>query len=215
MLFSEGLAPRYSWFVLSVLSLVLLLAACVVPATTPTPTPTPTPTLTPTPTPTATPGVPAPVTVDLSGKMDAAGKLTEAVAIASSDGRAKLTLPAGATVLDAQKQPGKSITITPYRPPESKEGVVVGLAYDIGGAVKDGTVSPAATLVMTYDPPSANPRIDLTKPQISGWWEPKKSWVSRPAPVTVSSPGTLTSKQANIIPVVVIFWFVDLTAPVS
>jgi hypothetical protein len=146
--------------------------------------------------------------------MDATGKLTEAVTIASSDGRAKLTLAAGATVLDAQKQPGKSITITPYRPPESKEGVVVGLAYDIGGAVKDGTVSPAATLVMTYDPPPANPRIDLAKPQISGWWEPKKSWVSRPAPVTVGA-GTLTSKQANIIPVVVIFWYVDLVAPVS
>ncbi len=199
-------AARAWWPLFCVLSLALVLAACVVPAATPTPSPTPTPT--------PTPGVPAPVTVDLSGKMDAAGKLTEAVTIASSDGRLKLTLAAGATVLDAQKQPAKSITITPYRPPESKEGVVVGLAYDIGGAVKDGTVSPAATLVMTYDPPSANPRIDLSKPDISGWWQPKNSWVKRPAAVTVSA-GTLTSKQTNLIPVVVIFWFVDLTAPVS
>jgi len=154
--------------------------------------------------------------VDLSGKMDATGKLTEAVTVASSDGRAKLTLPSGASVLDAQKQPAKSITCTPYKPPTSSEGVVVGLAHDFGGAAAGGTVSPSPTLVMTCDLPADSPIIDLTKPQIAGWWQPKNQWVSRTAPVTVDAANrTLTSRQNNILPVVVMFWYVDMIPPIS
>jgi hypothetical protein len=54
MLCEKGFVLRYRWFVLSVLSLVLLLGACVVPATMPAATPATTPAATPAPTPTAT-----------------------------------------------------------------------------------------------------------------------------------------------------------------
>ena len=115
------------------------------PTAKPTPAPTPAPTLastpsaasTPAPSPTRldTPGttlapLPPPVTVDLTGKISDTGILLEDVAIVSSDGRAKMTLPKGGRVLDTQGQPPKYVTCTPMTPQESKEGLVVGLSYD-------------------------------------------------------------------------------------
>ena len=192
---------RSGWLLISVLASLFPLAACRGPAATPTTVPTPTAGVTSAPTPTSA-ALPPPVTVDLSGKISDTGILLETITITSSDGRAKMTLDKGSRVRDEQNQPGKSITCTPMRPQESNDGVVVGLAYDFGGAVAGGKVSPAAEITMSYHPPPANSRIDLNEPDIAGWWQPKNQWVTRPAPVTVSG-GTLTSRQANIIPVVV------------
>ena len=220
---SKGLVPRYSRFLLSVLSLVLLLAACAVPAATPTTTttPTPAPTATPTPTPALAPTPrgtpPPPVTADLTGRIDATtGALTEDVVIFSSDGRARLAMPDESVLLNEQGQPLKSITITPLVPPQSNEGVVVGWAYAFSDPWTNGTLRPPGTITLSYVPPPANPRIDVTKPQIAGWWEPKKSWVSRPDATTAgSTPSTITSRQGYIQTVVVIFWYVDIAVPVS
>jgi hypothetical protein len=197
----KGLVPRYSWFLLSVLSLVLLLAACHAPAPTPTPTSTPTPAL------------PAPVTVDLSGEMDATGATTGAVTIVSSDGRVELTLPKGAQVWDAQRQLTTSITCTPYQPPESKEGMVVGLAYGFGGA----TVMPAAIVSISYDPPPPHPGIDLSKPEVAFWWPPSTEWITWPnARQFVNlATHTVTIRQIGFYPMVVMFWYADMTPPVS
>jgi len=217
VLLGKDLLPRYRWIVPGVFSLVLLLAAC--SRSTPAPTPTSTPVRTPTSAPTSTavppPTPPAPVTVDLTGKVDATGALTEEVVVTSSDGRAKLTMPKGSVPLNEQGQPLKAITCTALFPPESKEGMVVGWAYAFSDPWTNGTLRPTGSITVSYEPPPANPRIDLTKPQIAGWYEPKKSWVARPAPTTLASPGTVTSRQGYIQTVVVIFWYVDLTPPVS
>ena len=198
-------AIRSVGMVICVLIAMSLLGACV-----PIPAPLPQSTLE-----TADASLP-PVTVDFSDRVDAQGGLTEGVEVVCSDGRAKMSLAKGAKVLDAQGQPASSITCTPMTPPASQEGVTVGLAYDFGGAAADGTVKPPATLTPSCDAPPASPRIDLTKPQIAGWWTPTSQWVSRPAPVAADeATGTLTSRQANILPVVVIFWYVDLNPPIS
>ncbi len=201
------------------------------PTAKPTPTPTPAPTLTstptaaptptPTPTPLATPGptrapLPPPVTVDLSGRISDTGILLEDVVIASSDGRAKMTLPKGGRVLDTQGQPPKYVTCTPVTPQESKEGLVVGLAYDFS-APGTGTIAsrPAATLVISYDPPPANPRIDLNKPDVACWWEEENVWVERPPRVTADlATHTAQTVQMNLnLHLVVMFWYLDTMPP--
>jgi len=204
-------AARAWWFLLSVLSLVLMLAACRGSVATPTPAVTPTLTRTP-----ASTALPPPVTVDLLGKISDTGILLETITITSSDGRAKMTLEKGSRVRDEQNQPGKSITCTPMRPQESNDGVVVGLAYDFGGAVAGGKVSPAAEIAMSYDPPPARPRIDLNKPDIAGWWPPRDRWILTPDPATADlTAHTIKSWQAWFLPAVVIFWYVDVVPPIS
>ena len=183
------------------------------PTAAPTPTPTPTPLATPSPT--LAPLSP-PVTVDLTGKISDTGILLEDVVIASSDGRAKMTLPKGGRVLDTQGQPPKYVTCTPLTPQESKEGLVVGLAYDFS-APGTGTIAsrPAATLVISYDPPPANPRIDLNKPDIACWWEEENVWVERPPRVTADlATHTAQTVQMNLnLHLVVMFWYLDTMPP--
>jgi hypothetical protein len=192
------------WLLISVLASLFPLAACHGPAATPTPVSTPTAAL------------PPPVTVDLSGKISGTGILLEDVVIVSSDGRAKMTIEKGSRVRDEQNQPGKSITCTPMIPPESGDGVVVGLAYDFGGAVAGGKVSPPAEITISYDPPPAGPRIDLNKPDIAGWWPQRDRWILTPDPATVDlTTHTIKSWQAWFLPAVVIFWYEDLVPPIS
>lgn len=201
----EKVLPAWAvWLIISGLAPFLLLAACRGPSATPTPVPTSTATL------------PPPVAVDLSGKISDAGILLEDVVIVSSDGRAKMTLEKGYRVRDAQNQPGKSITCTPMRPRESKDGVVVGLAYDFGGAVAGGKVSPAAAITISYDPPPASPRINLNNPDIAGWWPQRDAWILTPDPATADlTARTIKSWQAWFLPAVVIFWYVDVAPPIS
>ena len=156
--------------------------------------------------------LPAGEYVGLSGKIDGTGTLLETVTVASGDNRAKLTLPKEAKVLDAKRQPAKYITCTVFVPASSKEGLVVGLGYNFGGGVVGGTVTPDATLVMTYEPPPANPRIDLSKPDIAVWSAEKQLWVRCPSPVTADlATCTLTGSLANFGSVVVIYWYVDVS----
>ena len=185
------------------------------PTAAPTPTPTPTPLATPSPT--LAPLSP-PVTVDLTGKISDTGILLEDVVIASSDGRAKLTLPKGALVMDDNRQPAKSVTCTPFQPPESKEGLVVGLGYEwaVGESAGElghhGTIMPVATVSITYDSPPANPRIDLSKPDIAVWSAEKQLWVKCPSPVTAElATRTLTGSLANFGSAVVIYWYTDVS----
>ncbi len=203
---------RSGWLLISVLASVFPLAACLVPVATPTPSVTPTPTSTP-----ASAALPPPVTVDLSGKINSLGFMLETVQVVSSDGRAKLTLPKGAVVLDEEKHPPKSITCTPFQPPESQDGLVVGLAYEwaageaAGELGHQGTIMPPATITITYDPPPANPRIDPNNPDMPCWWEAEGMWKERTAIPTVDPANRIiTSPMANFIPVVVIFWYTDV-----
>jgi len=156
--------------------------------------------------------LPAGEYVGLSGKIDGTGTLLETVIVASGDNRAKLTLPKEAKVLDAKGQPAKYITCTVFEPALSKEGMVVGLGYNFGGGVVGGTVTPEATLVMTYEPPPANPRIDLSKPDIAVWSAEKQLWVKCPSPVTADlATCTLTGSLANFGSVVVVYWYADVS----
>jgi hypothetical protein len=234
---SKHIATRAGWLFISLLAPLLLLMAChrasVTPTPVQTPASTPTPALTllvtpsPTPVPTSTPGVapaatptsaalPPPVTVDLSGKISDIGILLEDVVIASSDGRAKMTLPKGGRVLDTQGRPPEYITCIPMMPQESNEGLVVGLAYDFV-APGTGTIAsrPAATLVISYDPPPANPRIDLDQPDVACWWDEENVWVERPPRVTADlTTHTLQTVQMNLnLHLVVMFWYLDTIPP--
>jgi len=209
---SKGRAARSGWVLISVLASLFPLAACLVPAATPTPSVTPTPTSTP-----ASAALPPPGTVDLSGKISSLGFMLETVQVVSSDGRATLTLPKGALVMDDNRQPAKSVTCTPFQPRESSEGLVVGLAYEwaVGESAGElghhGTMMPVGTISITYDPPPAQPRIDLSHPDLPCWWESEGMWKERTAVPTVDPAGhTITSPMANFIPVVVIFWYTDV-----
>src|SRR3990170_5336166 len=143
----------------------LLLAACLAPVPT-------------TPTPTSAP-LPPPVTVDLSSKTDSQGVLMETVRITSSDGRLTSTLPRGSRLLDGKGRPVKSLTLTPYRPPESMDGVVVGLAYKWDEVATWGNVDPTGNVTISYDPPPASPRINANRPDIAAWWDEKNLWAQR------------------------------------
>jgi len=209
---SEGRAARSRWLLASVLASLLPLTACLVPVAAATPAGAPSHTAS---APVAP--LPPPVTVDLSGKINSLGFMTETAQVVSSDGRAKLTLPKGALVMDDNRQPAKSVTCTPFQPRESSEGLVVGLAYEwaVGESAGElghhGTIMPVATITITYDPPPANPRIDLSHPDLPCWWESEGMWKERTAIPTVDPAGhTVTSPMANFIPVVVIFWYTDV-----
>jgi len=177
----------------------LLLAACLAPVTT-------------TPTPTSAP-LPPPVTVDLSSKTDSQGVLLETVRITSSDGRLTSTLPKGSRLLDGKGRPVKSLTLTPYRPPESEYGVVVGLAYKWDAAVDWGSVDPTGNVTISYDPAPANPRI-YAKPDLAAWWDEKNMWAMRTRPSTMDpATHTLSGPQVRFHPYVVIYWYADITPP--
>ncbi len=201
---------RSVWLLISVLVALLLQAACIVPAPTLTPAPSPTPVL------------PPPVTVDLSGKIDGQGILSEEVVVASCDGRAQMILKKGTFVLDEQGQPAKSISCIPYVPAESREGVVVGLAYEFRwfrGALEkeEATIAPAAKVIIRYDPPPANQWIDPNRPDVAGWWAEGEKWVKRPLtqPVDLTTR-TITTWQGKGCPIlVVIFWYLNIVPPVS
>ena len=181
----------------------LLVAACGQKATQTTPTP-------------SSQALPPPVTVDLSGKISDTGILLEDVVIVSSDGRAKMTLEKGTRVRDEQNRPGTSITCTPMMPRESKEGLVVGLAYDFGGEVAGGKISPSAAISISYDPPPARQGIDLKKPDIAGWWPQRDAWILTPDPATADlTTHTVESWQAWFLPAVIIFWYEYAVPPIS
>ena len=207
---------RSVWLLISVLVPLLLQAACIVPG----PTPPPAPTSAPAPSP--TPVLPPPVTVDLQGKTDASGVLLEEVVVASSDGRAQMTLKKGTFVLDEQGQPAKSISCIPYVPAESRDGVVMGLAYEFRwfrGALEEeaAKINPAAKIIIKYDPPPANPWIDPNRPDVAGWWAEGEKWVKRPLtqPVDLTTR-TITTWQGKGCPIlVVIFWYLNIVPPVS
>jgi hypothetical protein len=158
------------------------------------------------------PGV---VTVDLTGKIDAQGTLQVPVEVVSSDGRAKLSLAKGTKVLDSKGQPVKSITVTPRatQPGESKEAYLSGLAYDFGNI----TVRPLATLTISYDPPPATvSRINPNDPQLGGFWEEKKLWVKPKNPVKADlNAHTVSGTIGNPATFIVLFWYTDITPPVS
>ena len=177
----------------------LLLAACLAPVTT-----TPTPTLA---------QLPPPVTVDLSSKVDGQGVLLETVRITSSDGRMTSTLPRGSRLLDGKGRPVKSLTLTPYLPPESEYGVVVGLAYKWDEVATWGNVDPTGNVTISYDPPPANPRIDPNNPNLGVWWQGE--WLARRVPYTVDlAARTLSGPQLRFHDYVVLFWYTDITPPV-
>ncbi|MFH1483268.1 MAG: hypothetical protein ABIG98_03315 [Chloroflexota bacterium] len=170
-----------------------------------------------------------PVTVDLEGKTDASGVLLEEVVVASSDGRAQMTLKKGTLVLDEQGQPAKSISCVLYVPAESRDGVVVGLAYEFRwfqGASEDfqgasekeePKIDPAAKIIIKYDPPPANPWIDPNRPDVAGWWAEGEKWVKRPLtqPLDLTTR-TITTWQGKGCPIlVVIFWYLDIVPPIS
>ncbi len=122
------------------------------PAATSAPMATPAETLTtfplplldiPTPTPT-----PAPRVYQLA--LSAGGSLSEDVQVISEDGLAVLSLARGTKVMDAQRQPLSSITVTARRLPLRTDAGWVGLAYEFGPA--GATVEPPAPLAIRYDP---------------------------------------------------------------
>jgi len=184
----------------SLLTPALLLAGCVVPASTPAPAAVP---------------LPPPVTVDLSTKTDSQGVLLETVRITSSDGRLTSTLPRGSRLLDGKGRPVKSLTLTPYVPPQSTDGVIVGLAYKWDEVVTWGNVDPTGNVTISYDPPPANPRINVNKPDIVAWWDEKNLWAARTRPATADLVAhTLSGPQVRFHPYAVIFWYTDITPPV-
>jgi len=197
---SRIVPARVVWFLASGLTPLFLLTGCLVPVTT-------------TPTPTSAP-LPPPVTVDLSSKTDSQGVLLETVRITSSDGRLTSTLPKGSRLLDSKGRPVKSLTLTPYRPPESSDGVVVGLAYKWDEAATWGIVDPTGNVTISYDPPPANPRINVNKPDIAAWWDEKNLWAMRTRPATADPVAhTISGPQVRFHPWVVIFWYADITPP--
>lgn len=96
----------------------------------------------PSPTPT-----PAPRVYQLA--LGTGGSLSEDVQVISPDGLAVLSLARGTKVLDAQRQPLSSITVTARRLPLRTDGAWVGLAYEFGPA--GATVEPPAPLAIRYD----------------------------------------------------------------
>ncbi len=197
---SKIVPARVVWLLVSLLAPLLLLMGCLVPVTT-------------TPTPTSAP-LPPPVTVDLSSKVDSQGVLLETVRITSSDGRLTSTLPKGSRLLDGKGRPVKSLTLTPYRPPESTDGVVVGLAYKWDEAVLWGSVDPTGNVTISYDPPPANPRINANKPALAAWWDEKNLWAERTRPSTVDpATHTISGPQVRFHPYVIIYWYADITPP--
>jgi len=109
--------------------------------------------------PTSSPGL-----MSLSGRLDAAGALTQDVQVVSDDGLAVLSLPGGSKLLDAQGQPLTEITITARSLPFRIDAAWVGKAYEFGPA--GATVDPPAPLAISYDPranyPFAYEDIDTT-----------------------------------------------------
>jgi hypothetical protein len=192
---SKIVPARVVWLLVSGLIPLVLLTGCLVPVTTPTP-------------------LPPPVTVDLSSKTDSQGVLLETVRITSSDGRLTSTLPKGSRLLDGKGRPVKSLTLTPYRPPESSDGVVVGLAYKWDDVALWGSVDPTGNVTISYDPPPANSRINANKPDIAAWWDEKNLWAMRTRPATADpATHTISGPQVRFHPYVVIYWYADVTPP--
>jgi hypothetical protein len=205
------MAMRPLWFRISVLAPLLSLVACIAPASTTTPTLALTPAVMSTPTPTSALR-PPPVTVDLSSKTDGQGVLLETVRITSSDGRMTSTLPRGSKLLDIQGQPVKSLTLTPYRPAAIPDGVIVGLAYKWDDSVTWGTISPNGAVTVGYDPPPANPRLNLDNPTIGVWWNEKGLWAERSLPATIDPVAhTLTGAEGRFHDIAIIYWYTDVT----
>ena len=106
------------------------------------------------PAPTATPPLaPSPgLSVSLSGRLDAAGAVTEDVEMISEDGLAVLKLPRGTKVLDAQGQPPAAITVTATGLPGRTDAAWVGEAYEFSS--EQVTLDPRHRLpsAMTHAP---------------------------------------------------------------
>ena len=187
-----------AWLIIIGLAPLLLLTACLVRVT-------------PAPTPTSAP-VPPPVTVDLSGKIDSQGVLLETVRMTSSDGVYRSVLPKGSRLLDAKGMPVKSLTLTPYVPPPSSDGVVAGLAYKWDDVATYGSVDPNGNITISYDPPPANPRIDPSKPAIGVWYAEKNQWAQRTAGVSIDpTTHTISGPQPRLGTTVIIYWYTDVT----
>lgn len=93
------------------------------------------------------PPTPAPRVYQLP--LTADGKLSEDVQVISEDGLAVLSLDRGTRVMDAQRQPLSSITLTARSLPLLTDGAWVGLAYEFGPA--GATIDPPAALAIRYD----------------------------------------------------------------
>ena len=118
----------------------------------------------PAPTATLAPAASPGLGISLSGRLDAAGALTEDVQVVSEDGLAVLSLAKGSKLLDAQGQPLAEITITATRLQFRMDAAWVGEAYEFGPA--GATLDPPAPLAISYDPranyPFAYEDIDTT-----------------------------------------------------
>lgn len=89
--------------------------------------------------------------IELAGKIDASGRVMEAVELASADKKVDLKLPEGTTALTVAGTPVKRITIEPSveSPSLPADTYSIGLTYDLG---PDGTnFNPPVTLTLHYD----------------------------------------------------------------
>jgi len=113
---------------------------------------TPVPTIIPTTPPTVAPSpTPGPVVVDLTGRISPEGFVTQDITVISSDGNARLTIPAGTRASDAQGNPlDRLIVQPPVTPPQVIPGMSIVVVVDFGPS--GATFSPPIGVTMRYDP---------------------------------------------------------------
>lgn len=169
-----------------------------------------------TPAPSATPTLaPRPgLSVSLSGRLDAAGALTEDVRVVSEDGLAVLELPRGTKVLDAQGQLPAAITVTATGLPRRMDAAWVGEAYEF--SPEQVTLAPPAPLSISYDPRASWPfrYQDVDIRQVYMTYDGEKGPL-RPALASVEHPTPSVTANVGHLGTFVLFCEVNSWPPVS
>jgi hypothetical protein len=161
-------------------------------------------TSTPTPTPT-------PVLVDLANRVDAQGMVTTLVTVASSDSKAKVTIPAGISAKTAGGQPLQQITISPQPSPQlAPSGAsIVALTYNYG--TSGATFSPPVALTISYDKAKTGSVTDPNNLVIAYWDTSSGKWVALECCVVDQTAGTVTGFTSHFTDYTVIA-YTKLTA---